>query len=336
MLSDILSVLRFATDPQTQNTLNAIASAASRKQPNWKAQVKLEQFKFDQSNWAMLGAFTNELFQNIKATNVSQTKLNRFKTIYTELVNNAYHHGCKDRSRWKIGIKCIYSRWFIQLAIKDDGKGFLVDSALKKVRGERLDGTRQGRSGLELVRDLSDSMFVDGKESMITIVVSGNDRIGISTTTEKHGKYNMLIVTWVDNDEWSFLAPDWEPLSNTLASATQQLIMIRFDTPSPTMVDVEMSLENGVIPNKKIGVPGEDEEEGRQFSTQEMKKARPIITECGSDKSHLFAYIISSNWVYEELKELETSNLRIFRTEPDARNWLLSNAKSYFSKVSSP
>ena len=329
MLSDILSVLKFATDPQTRNILNAIITVAARKQPDWKKQIQTENFEFNQSNWAMLSAFTNELFQNIRVTNISPTKLSRFKTIYTELINNAYHHGCKERNKWKIGIKCVYSRWFIQLEVKDDGKGFLVDSVLQNVNRERLEGTRQGKSGLELVRDLSDSMFVQGRQSNVSIVIAGNDRIGISTKTEKYGKHDMLIITWVDNNEWSFLSPDWEPLSNTLNSAIQQLILVKFDTPRKDLIErsIEMSTE------RKIGMPPDEQE--KTFSTQDVKKVRPIITECGSDKSHLFAYIISSDWVYHELKELETPNLEIFRNELDARKWLLTNAKPYFSKTSS-
>jgi anti-sigma regulatory factor (Ser/Thr protein kinase) len=332
MLTDIISILKFATDPQTRNTVGAILNAASQKKPNWKAQIQLESFEFNQSNWALINAFTNELFRKISATKISRTKLSRFKSVYTELLNNAYNHGCKGKSRWKISVKCIYSRWFIQLEVKDNGKGFIVDSALEKVKNERWNDERKGRSGLELARDLSDSIFIDGKNSRITIVIAGEDRINIYKSIEKHGKHDLLIITWADKDEWSFLAPDWEPLSNILNSATQRLILVRFASPSRA--------DEAQVGTKAIGVPPvekedeEYEEVDKDFSTQELRQARPIITECGLDTNHLFAYIISSYWAYTDLKELETENLRFFRNEPDAKNWLLKKGKSFFAKES--
>jgi anti-sigma regulatory factor (Ser/Thr protein kinase)/ribosomal protein L40E len=318
MLTDIISLLKVATDPKTRDTITAIIGVASRKQPNWKEQIRVEGYQFTPENSATINAFTNELFRKVLKTGISQGKLERFTTVYSELINNAYYHGCQGKSKWKIIVRCVYSRWFIQLEVSNSGDGFDIQAAMRKVAEERGNGKRHGKSGLELVRDLTDSMYVDGKKSKISIVIAGENRINITTSEELHNKYNLLVVTWKDNEDWSFLIPDWEPLNEVLTKATQSLILIRFGTHSGD--------DSAEVRSKKINSPDGEIDIGKK-STTKIRAAKPIITECALDTDHLFAYIISEKWVYEELVELETENLRFFRNESEAKHWLIETAK---------
>lgn len=321
MITDVLGMLQFATNPNTRATLSAILNAASRRQPNWQTQIQVAGGTFTPSNWPMISAFTNDLFLKVSATGMSRTKFERFQAVYQELISNAYDHGCAKRSRWTISVKCIFCRWYVQLEVKDDGKGFLVHEALDKVAHERANGERQGRSGLELVQTLSDSVYVRGRNSHVTVVIAGEDRIRIRTSCERLGNSDLLIVIWLDEEEWSFLVPDWKPLKDVLDTASQPLILVKFARGS--------SADETETYPKPIEVP-DDERDPAVPATKLFRKAWPIIKQCALDESHYFAYLVSTQWtwVYDDLRSMETSNLRFFFSELEARQWLELRARS--------
>lgn len=319
MLSDFLSVLKFLTDSQTRDTIKAISQVASHKQSDWKKNVYSMREQFKISEWVKINAFSNDLFQRIKNTGISESKFQRFTTIYSELVDNAYNHGCGGKNNCKVTIQCLFSKWFIQLEVADDGRGFDLKKVLQKVDDERADSRiRHGQSGIELILELSDSVEV--KKSRVLVVIAGEDRIKIKTTVVGLEKREMCIVTIEEDEQWSFLSPSWEPLRDTLETITQPLILVRFGKPT-TMKDEGPALPQKFYPMDSSGVMG---------VTKPRRKAKPIITECALDKNHYFAYVTPERWVYDDLKKLENSdddendikNLRFFRNENDAISWL--------------
>lgn len=318
MLSDIVNVLKFLTESQTRDTIAAITQIASREQSNWKKNLHSMKQQFRISDWAKINAFTNDLFERVANTGISETKIHRFTTIYSELVDNAYSHGCKDNKKGKVTIQCIYSKWFIQLEVTDNGKGFDLEKTLNAVRNERTQLIRHGKSGLEIVIELSDKVEV--KKSRVSVVIAGEDRIKILTSSEKLNYKDLLVVTVEEDNQWSFLFPSWEPLRETLEAATQPYVLVRFDKSfhvdlNDSEVTIKTRPETRVNTNSSI----------RQ--TKPRRTVIPIITEYALDKKHYFAYITRDRWVYNDLKRLEDNsdgikNLRIFQNEGEAREWL--------------
>lgn len=328
MLSDILNILKFFTDSQTRDTMKAIKMVASSRQKDWRKNVHHVREQFSIANWMKINAFTNDLFERVQNTDISQEKYRRFTTVYSELINNAHDYGCRTNPKCKIIVDCIYSRWFIQLEIKDGGNGFDLHDSLEAVQKQRDEGKRKGKSGLEIVMDLSDKFEV--KKTCIVVVIAGEDRIKTHTAIEKINEADLLLVTVEEDREWSFLAPSWQPLRDTLEKATQPLILVRFGKSS------EKSNERVIV----LGNFGEKHSSEAYTKAQQPKekffiedshvmritnvrgRAKPIIIDCALDKNHHFAYITPDRWVYDDLKELETANLKFFRNTKDAYYWL--------------
>lgn len=225
MIADILSILKFITDAQTRDTVKAIAQATSRNQDDWRKYVYVMKGQFRDSEWINIDAFTNELFRRVKDTGITETKFSRFRSVYTELIDNAHQYG-GNATKKIVSINCIFSKWFIQIEIKDNGKGFNLGESLTKVRLDKMEGLREGKSGLELVSELCDKLEV--KKSRVTAVIAGEDRIQVLTKTEKIGKAELLEITVVEDEQWSFLPPSWESFRDVIEKAIQPLVLIRF------------------------------------------------------------------------------------------------------------
>lgn len=314
MISDILSILKFITDSQTRDTIKAITQATSKKQSDWKNHIFVEKGDFKENNWVNIDVFTNNLFQHVRDTGISETKFRRFTSAYTELIDNAYQHGGIKSNKGSVSINCIFSKWFIQIEVKDSGNGFDLHESLEKVRSDRDDGLRDGKSGLELVRELCDKVEV--KKTRVVAVIAGEDRMHVLSKVDKVGKVDLLEVTVIEDEQWSFLPPSWEPFRDAIEKANQPLILVRFgkmqsraEGSSVPMAKDVFFVENSVMTVVRRTLVG-------------RRKMRPIIVECALNKNHYYGYVTPDRWVYDDLKELETDNLKFFRNIRDANIWL--------------
>jgi len=318
MFTDFLNFLKFITDSQTRDTVKAFAEVASRKQKDWKQYVRSVSGKFTVAEWAKINAFTNDLFQKVLESGLSESKFRRFKTAYSELVDNAYHHGCKKRSNCKVTIKCVFSKWFIQLEITDTGKGFNYEEALDNVHQERWEEKRSGKSGLEVVSDVVDSLHIH--KSRILIVIACDDRIKVHKSTERISRKELLTIIVEADKDWSFLSPDWTPLREALDEANQELVLVRFGTSVDT--------HNVPFATKKkfhmVTIDKDDDDLLRP--TRPRREAKIVISEA-MDENRYYAYVVPTHWVHSDMKELQTDNLKFFQTELDAKNWLRKCAK---------
>jgi anti-sigma regulatory factor (Ser/Thr protein kinase) len=314
MISDILSILKFITDAQTRDTVKAIAQATSKKQSDWKKHVFVMKGKFKETEWINIDAFTNDLFQRVKDTGISETKFRRFTSAYSELIDNAYQHGGLNAKKGIVSINCIYSKWFIQIEIKDNGNRFDLYKSLEKVRNDREQGLREGKSGLELVRELCDKVEI--RKSCVIAVIAGEDRMQILSNVEKFGNTELLEVTVIEDEQWSFLPPSWETFRDAIEKASQPIILVRVgkmqsraEGNSITTAKEVFFVENNVMSAIRRTLVG-------------RRKMRPIIVDCALNKNHYYAYVMPDRWVYDDLKELETNNLKFFRNVSDANAWL--------------
>lgn len=303
MLPNILDVLKFITDSKTGDFVKSISKIASQQQVDCSRDVIVFTGRFRHSEWYKIKAFANELFSKILETGINESKYKRFKTVFSELVTNAYKHGCRNKKNCYVRVRCKFSRWYIQLEVSNTGKGMDLEKALKKVERQRIKGYRQGKSGLEIVSELTDVMEV--KKSQIVVIIAGEDRIKIHTEVHRVENTDLLLITVEENDEWGFLPPKWESLRDTLEKVEERLILVRFGK-YRTIKDEARFVEDS--DSMRI--------------THRRRMAKPIITECALDKNHFFAYVTADRWVYEDMRELEKDNLRFFRNSNDAYFWL--------------
>lgn len=321
MLSDILNIFKFITDSSTRETIQSIARIASERQVDWKKNVFSMKGEFRLSDWFKINAFTNELFRRVRETGISDSKYDRFTTVYTELVENAYHHGCNKKKRCKVKISCIFSKWFIQLEVADTGKGFSISDIEERIRQEKRTESRIGlkKTGLEVVLELSDNLEIK-KKSRVIVVIAGENRVKIHETIEKAEGKNILVVTVEEDSQWSFLYPSWEPLRDALERTEEPLILVRFGR-------LKVEDTSPVVPQKKF-VP----DNSSLRITKRARQALPVILECALNRNSLYAYVLSDRWVYDNFSEFETENLHFFRNESNAKAWLLNPEKNFQEK----
>lgn len=320
MLGDIINVLKFVTDTNTRETVKAFTEVAARRQKNWRRHIYTMSGKFSVAEWVKINAFTNELFQQVAEVGLSSSKLKRFKTVYSELTNNAYQHGCKKRHKCKVTIKCVYSKWFIQLDIADSGAGFDFDEAIKKVNNERNEGKRTGKSGIEVVSEIADIFQV--QKARVSVVIAGEDRIKVYTNIEKVGQKELVTIFVETDPDWSFLSPDWTPFREAFDAHKQELWLVRFgeaaDRPDSL---IPKETEIVLVPEKRAFKDNDD----ILGPTGVRRVVKKIITEA-ADINRYYAYVVPSHWVFDDMKVLQAENLRLFQSEDEARIWLENKA----------
>ena len=320
MIGDILNILKFVTDTNTRETVKAFTDVAARHQKNWRRQIHSVSGKFTVAEWVKINVFTNELFQQIAEVGLSSSKLKRFKTIYSELIDNAYHHGCKKRQKCRVTVKCVYSKWFIQLEVVDSGEGYDFDEAQQKIEQERIEGKRTGKSGIEVVKEIADIFEVH--KARVLVVIAGEDRIRVRTKIEDMGQKELVTIFVETDPDWSFLSPDWTPFREAFDEHKQDLVLVRFG--------VAADKPDSLIPKETKIVLAPEPREFRDNDdmlgpTTTRRVFKKIITEA-ADINRYFAYVIPSHWVFHDMNELQAENLKLFQTEDDARVWLEKQA----------
>lgn len=216
MLSDILSFLRFVTDSDTRSTLASLSRLASPTNKTWKDNIKTATAKFSGEEPYKVNAFAKFLLDELKSIGIPDEKIQEFEIVFTELINNAFEHGCKHLKNSQVSIRCNYSRWFIRLEVEDSGRGF--DFERKLAQGDQY--------GLQIVNKLAYKFKANKKGNILTTFLMSHDTIKILPTVKKYKGHEILIVNITGETEWNYMVTNWEPLRNIVKHSPQHLALI--------------------------------------------------------------------------------------------------------------
>lgn len=294
MISDILSIFKFITDTQTRQTIQQIAVVASRRDKDWAKSIKHMSGRFAGNDIAKVNAFANSLFSEVETIGLSQEKIHKCQTVFSELVNNAFKHGCKSKPNCFVNIDCIYSRWFVEIEVRDEGQGF---NLAKVLESSAID--RQRRSGLQLVRDLADNLSTNPKGNTVTALIASADRITVETSVEKHGKTELGVITLDEQNDWHFLNASWGPLQRALNRVKQKYVLVTW--------------KSGIKKNP--------------WDTGRLGRFIGVVTGCQLHSERYYSFVINVDWVFQDLENLKWSaNVHFSDNERDAREWLIELA----------
>lgn len=301
-----MSLLRFVTDSETWRTIGRISKIASR-QKNWRTEIRTVKATFTPHNFYQIDSFANFLLNCLKEAGVSNEKIEKFQIVFSELVDNAFRHGCKGARRCVVRIRCTFSRWFIRLEVSDSGKGFNLEKALERSKRDEV------LHGLNVVKSICYEIRTNRKGNVVTAFIAGQDHLGIIPVVENYRGVEILRVV-IEDSAWHVASIDWKPLVHAVENAKQALVLVDFSRSFigttarlrelSTMVDRESSADDhqGIPPRK------------RSYSVNLPPKfyavlVRPVVLE--SFASHL-----------------ETSSFKFFKydEEDKAKDWLLEQA----------
>ncbi len=229
MLNDILLFLKFVVDPNARDTLSGILSFVSKTQKNWRRDVKTTKAEFTGNETYALSVYANSLLSEFEKIGLSANKVSDFNVVFSELVNNAFEHGCNFTDKCHVKITCTYSRWFIQLQVSDSGKGFNLASQVNTDdfwKHFEQDKTST-KHGLQIVNNLAIRLYTNKKGNSVTAILSGQDSMSVTPAIQKYKNQELLIIHIDSEQAWHYVVADWKPLLRIVHSyENKDLVLI--------------------------------------------------------------------------------------------------------------
>jgi anti-sigma regulatory factor (Ser/Thr protein kinase) len=191
MLDLFINAVRFAVSEDVRKSTTAILEML-KKSPEWQQDICTLEASIDRS-FAEQSALLSDLTLT-KMENLSYSRVNaeQFRFIFTELVKNAFEHGCKF-SFQNIKITVHITKPYVALTVLNPrGSNFDLEETVKHKR-QALSlnpGLRRGR-GLVHVNDIADTFeSVDGKRGVKAVIYL--DQVGFEV---KASSYVTIIKT---------------------------------------------------------------------------------------------------------------------------------------------
>jgi serine/threonine-protein kinase len=91
------------------------------------------------------------------------------QTVFTELVSNAFDHGCKDVTEGVIRLRMELNPAFFSLEVEDPGPGFPAKETLARIKKEPL--RRQRRRGIMQVAGIADALTYSPKGNSVKAIL---------------------------------------------------------------------------------------------------------------------------------------------------------------------
>lgn len=299
IFSDVLNFLKFVTDPNAKNTLADILRVVSRTQKNWKKDIKSVKAEFNGNESYTLSVFVNSLLDDFAVVGLSKNKISDFKIVFSELINNAFEHGCRHSEKCKIVVQCVYSRWFIHLQVSDSGKGFDLEKTLEKLQQQTDSNPTQSKHGLQVVKNIAFRVYSNKKGNLIAAVLTGQDNIEVIPATEHFKGKELLIVNIRSDRAWYYIVADWKPLTRIVDSYHKmKLIYIN-------AIDMD-------------------------WTTKVGESAKTVVERFSETQDRYYAFVVSDQCEDEfELSNLDTDNVKVFRESEitRAKSWLIEKAQ---------
>lgn len=298
MFSDLLSFLRFVTDPETRKTLAGVSSVIAKNQRNWKKDIRTANAKFAGDEAYKVEAFANFLLEELKTCGVSTEKSDKFRIVLYELINNAFEHGCKYASSCRVAVRCTYSRWFIRLEVADSGKGFDLDQVLNDYAQVASSESKQPPHGLQVVRDLTYKLQINKTGNIVTAFLSSQDTMNIIPAIEDFDGQKIYVIHVRSERDWYHIAASWEPLERALENNVYDLVLLDC-----------------------LFV---------RYNTRQFRDMTPLADKLGEQRWRHFALVVDhGDAKYFHMSNLDTWNLHVFNDSQtvDARQWLVKQAE---------
>jgi len=301
MIGDIVSILRFITDPDTRKTVEVLANIPSISRLDWKRNVKTASAKFSGNEFFKVSGFANALIADMKTSSLSENEIKKFETVFGELVRNAFRHGCNEAVDCKVSINCTYCPWFVALEISDTGRGFDTANALL----QKDDDTH----GLQLVKRIAFRLTTNKKGNSLTALMIAEPALQILPRVEKYRGAEILVLPVVDRYDWSYLIADWEPLRDAVKHAAQKLIL----------VDCSQV----------------------HWSTEAIREMKHMVKEFKEYGDRFFALVVDHKAdLWFDFSRLSVGNFKVFHDWshiaseelPLAKEWLLNQSRSATSQ----
>lgn len=293
MISVILDFLRLLFSPDTRETLGHISSFVAKSQKNWKADIKTSKAKFSGDESYKVSVFANSLFDELKKSGISNEKADKFRIVFTELITNAFEHGCKHRPRCRVKVHCTYSPWFIRLRVTDSGNGFDLLRHLSS--GSQVDEKNNDEypHGLQVVNKLTYRLYTNKKGNSVTAFLASQDSLEILPAVETYKGKEIFVIYLVTEEAWYYMSTTWEPLKRAVENVSHQLILID-------------CTDNA-------------------FSTKDAEEARRVIAEFKDRREKFYAFVLHDKNDYFELKRLDSYNFQVFYGGEleQAKDWLV-------------
>jgi anti-sigma regulatory factor (Ser/Thr protein kinase) len=217
MLQAIISVIRLLIDPQLRTAVAAARASAANSGEAWTKKIGRSRAKFRGDEEHLVAVFAHTLRENFTALGISGIAIDRFTTVFDELVRNAFRHGCEGKPHEKVVVTCDYSRWFIRLRVADSGRGFPF--AVYRSAAEYQ------QHGLGIVSKLTTRFESNDKGNVITAMVGGHDaltvEVGVSSSDE-----TILYLTASNQELWHYSRENWEPLLEAIDGSGKNLVFL--------------------------------------------------------------------------------------------------------------
>jgi anti-sigma regulatory factor (Ser/Thr protein kinase) len=216
--SDLLGLLKFFTDPETRSAISAISGIVSSQDNNdWKKNIKSKRNVFVGNEEYKVKLLLDDLLGQLSRLGTSKNLREDFQTVFSELVANAFEHGCKHSPKGKVKISCTYSKWFVHLEVQDNGHGFDLEHILKH--------SKTTRHGLYTIKKIVYRLSSNSKGNVLTAILIDNE-LGLETQIEKYEGHEVLMINVLFEYEWEMLIKDWKPLISQVKHAPQNLVLI--------------------------------------------------------------------------------------------------------------
>lgn len=205
--------------------------------------------------------------------------------MFTELIHNAFQHGCKESGNCRIKVVCDYSSWFIRLEVSDTGKGFNLEEELKTEYSEL--------HGLQLVKNIAYKLKSNKKGNVLTVFLINQDKIQTQASIEKYKGKAILSINIVSREKWYYLIESWEPLKEVVENSSQDLILI-----DCTKV---------------------------RWATKRSSEAEKVVKDFRANPNKRYALVINMIEARDfKLERLNSPNFRVFSQLEIAKQWLTS------------
>jgi anti-sigma regulatory factor (Ser/Thr protein kinase) len=326
MLDDILGVLQLLVDPNTRATAKLAIRSIGGSDGDWKRSIKTTSAKFSGDESFRVGAVADLVHQRLRelAANSGGSRggpsmddvrqqrrlektIDNFGIVFSELVSNAFEHGCKDNPSGRVKLRITYSRWFILLDVQDSGAGFNLQETLAASQGEP--------HGLGVVKQLTYRLTSNKKGNRLTALIAGPDELDIQATVESYKGSDILNVE-VASNFWSRSRVNWAPVRLAIERHPQTLVLINA---------VQFDWASGAA---------------RRVSGVKVLTLRlPGSTPPPKDKERYYALCVTGRHAsLFDLDRLNSETFRVFRDEEagnDPKDWLTEQASRLHGHVGS-
>lgn len=316
MLSVIINFLRYFRDPDVKEALSHIYRVVLRNQKGWREEIRTLRAKFRGDESYKVVAFANFAIQEFKQAGITPKQIDRFRIVFSELLRNAFEHGCKNSRRCRVSVRCIYCRWFIRLQIADSGDGFDLTSALDKWKFAVDFRRDQDRHGLWIVGQLTDSLRVNKAGNTLTAFFLTSSSFTLIPVVQRYKRHEILVLNVDDGSAWDYMAASWRPLAEALENAQQKLVLINC--------------------------------QAMYWDSDRVARVRDTVGDFKMRQGCFYAFLVDrQDSKLFNLKKLESGNLRVFeandldRGDHDAqidhaREWLFQSLKDHTSQAKAP